>query len=291
MVFKVFCDITVSHITNEDLCDNENICYEFVQKFDDNKENWDPNDPKKHSSVSTPNSVPSPNFKKEQHIEIEQEISKSNGKNTVLEKVVTKKNKIEEKENSIPEVDNEKENVKDKEIKLEAEIKKEENENNEKSVSSTSSSNDTIELKEEKSENSENAIDLVKKGLLGKRQRMPLEDITYLFVPEMRVAKPKRVKVVKDEECKSPEASIAKVLKTSKPIPQKENKESVNVHKVQKIFSENTKENKQPVRKTPLGNIINYTNTTWLLEFFYPIVQFQPRDREVPMMVIYKNYY
>ena len=44
-------------------------------------------------------------------------------------------------------------------------------------------------------------------------------------------------------------------------------------------------------RCTPLQDIINYTNTTWLLEFFYPIVQFQPRDHEVPMMVIYKNYY
>jgi len=197
MVFKVFCDITVSHITSEDLCDNENICYEFVQKFDDNKENWDPNDPKKHSPVIAPNSTSTPTSKKEQHIKVEQKVSKSNDDNTVLEKDVTKENKIEEKENSIPEVDNEKENVKDKEIKHEAKIKKEENENNEKSVSSISSSNDTTELKEKKSEDSENTINLIKKGLLGKRQRMPLEDITYLFVPEMHVAKPKRVKIVK----------------------------------------------------------------------------------------------
>ena len=44
-------------------------------------------------------------------------------------------------------------------------------------------------------------------------------------------------------------------------------------------------------RCTQLPDIVTYTNTTWLFEFFYPIVQFQPTNLEVPMMVIFKNYY
>jgi len=198
MVFKVFCDITVSSITSEDLCNNEDICYEFIQKFDDNKENWDPNDPKKHSLISSPTAVATPasTTKKEQHVE--KDSCKVNDKETTSEKVVAKENKIEEKENPIPKRDNEKENIKDKEKNHETDIKKEEKEINEKSTSSTSSSNDTTKPKEEKSEDSENTkIIIKKKELLGKRQRMPLEDITYLFVPEMKVNLPKRVKIVK----------------------------------------------------------------------------------------------
>ena len=44
-------------------------------------------------------------------------------------------------------------------------------------------------------------------------------------------------------------------------------------------------------RCTPLRNIVNFTNTTWLFEFYYPVVQFQPTNQEIPMVVIYKNYY
>jgi hypothetical protein len=44
-------------------------------------------------------------------------------------------------------------------------------------------------------------------------------------------------------------------------------------------------------RCTILEDIVKFTNTTWLFEFYYPIVQFQPTNQEVPMMVIYKNYY
>ena len=44
-------------------------------------------------------------------------------------------------------------------------------------------------------------------------------------------------------------------------------------------------------RCTILEDIVKFTNTTWLFEFYYPIVQFQPTNKEIPMMVIYKNYY
>ena len=49
--------------------------------------------------------------------------------------------------------------------------------------------------------------------------------------------------------------------------------------------------NASDARCTHLQDIVKYTNTTLLFEFFYPTVQFQPMDHEVPMMVIYKNYY
>ena len=44
-------------------------------------------------------------------------------------------------------------------------------------------------------------------------------------------------------------------------------------------------------RCTRLNELVNYTNTTWLFEFYYPVVQFQPTNNEIPMVVIYKNYY
>ena len=44
-------------------------------------------------------------------------------------------------------------------------------------------------------------------------------------------------------------------------------------------------------RCTPLQDIVKFTNTTWLFEFFYPNVQFQPTNHDIPMRVIYKNYY
>ena len=44
-------------------------------------------------------------------------------------------------------------------------------------------------------------------------------------------------------------------------------------------------------RCTELKNIVDFTNTTWLFEFYYPVVQFQPTNQEIPMVVIYKNYY
>ena len=44
-------------------------------------------------------------------------------------------------------------------------------------------------------------------------------------------------------------------------------------------------------RCTRLNEIVNFTNTTWLFEFYYPVVQFQPTNQEIPLVVIYKNYY
>ena len=44
-------------------------------------------------------------------------------------------------------------------------------------------------------------------------------------------------------------------------------------------------------RCTRIHELVEYTNTTWLFEFYYPVVQFQPTNQEVPLIVIYKNYY
>ena len=57
------------------------------------------------------------------------------------------------------------------------------------------------------------------------------------------------------------------------------------------LCQDGIKYNASDPRCTKLPDIIKYTNTPWLFEFFYPIVQFQPTNREIPMMVIYKNYY
>ena len=39
------------------------------------------------------------------------------------------------------------------------------------------------------------------------------------------------------------------------------------------------------------NNLLTYENASWLFEFFYPIVQFQPTDKKVPILVAYKSYY
>ena len=49
--------------------------------------------------------------------------------------------------------------------------------------------------------------------------------------------------------------------------------------------------NESDTRCTKLNTLVDYTNTTWLFEFYYPVVQFQPTNNEIPMVVIYKNYY
>ena len=49
--------------------------------------------------------------------------------------------------------------------------------------------------------------------------------------------------------------------------------------------------NASDVRCTRLNELVEYTNTTWLFEFYYPVVQFQPTNNEIPLAVIYKNYY
>ena len=57
------------------------------------------------------------------------------------------------------------------------------------------------------------------------------------------------------------------------------------------LCEDGIKYNASDSRCTPLQDIVKFTNTTLLFEFFYPNVQFQPTDHEVPMRVIYKNYY
>ena len=57
------------------------------------------------------------------------------------------------------------------------------------------------------------------------------------------------------------------------------------------LCEDGIKFNASDKRCTILEDIVKFTNTTWLFEFYYPIVQFQPTNKEIPMMVIYKNYY
>ena len=188
MVFKIFCDINVSHIKEEDLYGNENISYEFIPKFDDDKENWDPHCTKKHPSISV-QSYESIISKKDNDVPIKnaQEERKKlilGEKESVIENIISKKSKLKEKSSKpISEKKigpNEKENLKMQDRK----------------ISSYSSENDTIEFEENVI--SENSITLIqKRKRIEKRQRRPLEDITSLFVPEESLVSPKRTKIVK----------------------------------------------------------------------------------------------
>ena len=38
-------------------------------------------------------------------------------------------------------------------------------------------------------------------------------------------------------------------------------------------------------------NLSKYNNISWLFEYYYPVVQFQPTNKKVPMLVTYKSYY
>ena len=38
-------------------------------------------------------------------------------------------------------------------------------------------------------------------------------------------------------------------------------------------------------------NLSKYNNNSWLFEFYYPTVQFQPTNKKVPMLVTYQSYY
>jgi len=45
-------------------------------------------------------------------------------------------------------------------------------------------------------------------------------------------------------------------------------------------------------RCTTIDKLLNYKNTSWIFEFYYPVVQFQPTNLEIPLEVIYKsNFY
>ena len=49
--------------------------------------------------------------------------------------------------------------------------------------------------------------------------------------------------------------------------------------------------NSSDAKCTRLNELVEYTNTTWLFEFYYPVVQFQPTNNDIPLVVIFKNYY
>ncbi|ORX41519.1 hypothetical protein BCR36DRAFT_364161 [Piromyces finnis] len=251
MVFKVFCDINVSHITSEDLNKNENICYDIIPKYDDNKENWDPNESKKNSAISSSLTSPIPSKNEQKINELKSENRIENIENCSKEDSVKKDTPNEDVS---PKQDSKNENLLNKESAYTENIK------NEKVKNENLKASTTTELKEEKG-NSENLKDnskIVEKKEIQqsyKRQRAPLEDITYMFVKEKPKILSKRIKIVKNEQEKS---SISlKAIKTEELSSKKEDKE---LNKCSKISSENLKENKQPIRKTPLGNVHNRSN-------------------------------
>jgi len=263
MVFKVFCDISVSHIKSEDLYENKDICYEFVPKFDDDKENWDPNLSKKCNLISTQSLVSITSKEnvvlakeREEKIKLTNEEEKSIIEDTVVEgnakgKEVKKESselRSEEKINN-----DEEEDVKEKDSKSEIENVKEILET--KNVKSHSFENDTVVLKENK--NTENSIASIKKNeYLRKRQRIPLEDITFLFVSEESSISPKRVRIVKDIKEKFIER-VDSTKEFTKSVSVKENKKSM---KKYNVLSENPKENNLQKHITPLRNISNRAN-------------------------------
>ena len=44
-------------------------------------------------------------------------------------------------------------------------------------------------------------------------------------------------------------------------------------------------------RCTKMTDLLKHRNTSWLFEFYFPVVQFQPTNSKVPMAVIYRSYY
>ena len=44
-------------------------------------------------------------------------------------------------------------------------------------------------------------------------------------------------------------------------------------------------------RCTKMTDLLQHKNTSWLFEFYYPVVQFQPTNFDIPMAVIYRSYY
>lgn len=49
--------------------------------------------------------------------------------------------------------------------------------------------------------------------------------------------------------------------------------------------------NESDPRCTKMTDLLKNRNTSWLFEFYYPVVQFQPTNFDVPMAVIYRSYY
>ena len=44
-------------------------------------------------------------------------------------------------------------------------------------------------------------------------------------------------------------------------------------------------------RCTKMSDLLEHRNTSWLFEFYFPVVQFQPTNYDIPMAVIYRSYY
>ena len=44
-------------------------------------------------------------------------------------------------------------------------------------------------------------------------------------------------------------------------------------------------------RCTKIEDLLKHRSTSWLFEFYYPVVQFQPTNYEVPLAVIYRSYF
>ena len=44
-------------------------------------------------------------------------------------------------------------------------------------------------------------------------------------------------------------------------------------------------------RCTKLEDLLKHRSTSWLFEFYYPVVQFQPTNYDVPLAVIYRSYF
>jgi hypothetical protein len=49
--------------------------------------------------------------------------------------------------------------------------------------------------------------------------------------------------------------------------------------------------NESDPRCTKMTDLLKHRNTSWLFEFYYPVVQFQPTNFGVPVAVIYRSYY
>ena len=49
--------------------------------------------------------------------------------------------------------------------------------------------------------------------------------------------------------------------------------------------------NSSDPRCTKLENLLKHRSTSWIFEFYYPVVQFQPTNYDVPLGVIYRSYF
>ena len=61
----------------------------------------------------------------------------------------------------------------------------------------------------------------------------------------------------------------------------------INLHLCQDGINFNSSESKC----TKISDLLEYRNTSWIFEFYYPVVQFQPTNFDYPLEVIYKSYF